>query len=98
MITTSEALQMVSTILAAGRRNDDAAIDAIPDGDVALALYVLESAQTVARQDDQAHVEAIHEGMPLTAEDSERHIAAIRAVDELSGPIATLRSELRARR
>lgn len=99
MISTAEALQMVQTILAAGRRNDEAAIDAIPDGDVALALYVLETEQRIARQDDEAFVDAARdETCTITAEDTERHIAAMRTVEELSAPIETLRGELRVRR
>jgi hypothetical protein len=96
MMSTTEAQALVKTIVRADRTNDDATLAGITDGDVALALYVLETAKFSADADDKAFKDTEAE-RDLTVEEIERHTVAIRTSDELGRQISSLRHELYVR-
>lgn len=92
MITTAEALKLAHTVTTA----DEATVDAISDGDLAIAILELEDAkmlaETLIKDIDEAD-ESI-----VTVRDIERQTAAISEVPTLSSAIHALRMERWSRR
>ena len=93
MLSTTEAQTIVETIRTANRTNDFTAVDTLSDGDVALALYVIETAKDAADLTVKAFAATAAE-RTLAADEADRYEIALGNAADLASQVETLRSEL----